>query len=135
MILKKYGTTMQSVDMNFRASAMTEVGFRRDRETSIPVEQFESEWTQVEEKTFSPRSEGDVQTEVEQAMLDELTSEVRTFEEALGEGEVLVVESESGVDYPKVRHESRGVIIEGENKLVFTGRIEPGLRIARYRKG
>ncbi len=134
MILKRYGSKVESVEMNFRGSAMTEVGFRRTRETTIPWDEFQAGWTKVEERTFASLKRGDVQVEVEQAMLDEMAAEIQYFDEMLPITEALFVESESGVDYPKVHLESRGVIIDGENRLEFHGRIDPGLRLGRYRQ-
>ena len=36
MILRRYGTTMQSVETNFDSKAFTEIGFRRDHAFSAP---------------------------------------------------------------------------------------------------
>ena len=40
MILRRYGTSYQSVDLNFDSKALNEVGFRRNHERSIAVEDF-----------------------------------------------------------------------------------------------
>ena len=64
-----------------------------------------------------------------------LESRLRDRLGALGEGEVLLVESEQGNDYPKTRDEKKTVAVEGENRLHFTWRVEPPLRVGVYRKG
>ena len=134
MILKRYGTSIQSVEINFDAKAMNEIGFRRDRATSIPSDDFDAGWEKLEEHVFAPTAEGSVQGATEQAMLDELEAEIRKLLEGLGDGEALYVESQQGVDYPKTRHDTKTVVEDGENRLHFFARIEPGLRIGHYRK-
>lgn len=133
MILRRYGTSYQSVVPNFEAKALNEVGFRRDHETSIPVEDFESRYQAVESHELSAKGEGDVQNEAEQTLLDDLLEQLETLESGLGEDEVLVVESEQAKDWPKTRQEQENVIVEGENRLYFHIRVEPPLRIGVYR--
>lgn len=125
---------MHSVDLNFDSRALTEIGFRRDREWSEPTEDFEAGWERVEGHDLDARSEGDVQDETERTLLDEIEARVRELDAGLAEGEVLVVESEQGTDWPKTRHSTRTVVVEGENRLHFTGWVEPPLRIARFRR-
>jgi len=60
---------------------------------------------------------------------------IRELLSKLSDGSVLVIESEQGVDYPKTRTEQKTVVEGGENKLFFTVRVHPPLRVARYRKG
>ena len=48
MILRRYGTSYQSVDLNFDSKALNEVGFRRNRVRSIATEEFESSYVLVE---------------------------------------------------------------------------------------
>ena len=69
MILKRYGTALHSVELNFDSKALNEIGFRRDREFSISVEEWEAEWEKVEEHSFAGRHEGPVQDESEAEML------------------------------------------------------------------
>lgn len=135
MILKKYGSAMQSVALNFDSKALNEIGFRRDHEHSIPTDEFESGWTQLSVHELDTSDEGDVQDETEQKLLDHLESEIRNLLDALQDGEVLVVENENGVDWPKTKHKQRVVVDGIENRLHFTAWVEPPLRIGRYRKG
>jgi hypothetical protein len=133
MILKKYGNTVQSVEINFDARAMTEVGFRRDRAFSISVDDFESQYEQVDSIELESTAEGDVQDEAEKAVLAGLEAQLRDLDERLGEGEVLLILSEQGVDYPKTVDEKKNVIVGGQNRLHFYWRIDPPLRLGRYR--
>lgn len=135
MILRRYGDTMQSVETNFDSKALTEIGFRRDRQFSLPAEQFEREYGQVASHDLTARTEGYVQDEVEKRLLEELERQIRELERNLGGEEVLVVLSEQGVDYPKTRTEQKTVVEEGENRLYFFLEVRPPLRIGRFVKG
>lgn len=134
MIVRRYGSSVQSVELNFDSRAMTEIGFRRDQEWSVPTEEFEAGWERVEDYELEARAEGDVQDEAEQALLKQLEDRIRGIEEGLAEGELIRVESEQGKDYPKTRHQTRTVVVEGENRLHFQAWVEPPLRLARYRR-
>lgn len=134
MILRRYGDSMHSVEVNFDSKALNEIGFRRDRELAIPVETFERSWAQTEERGLTARAEGSVQDEVEQRLLQDLEAQIRGMEGELGEGEVLVVLSEQGVDYPKTHTDQKTVVEQGENRFYFHLEVDPPLRIGRYRK-
>lgn len=134
MIVRRYGSSVQSVELNFDSRALTEIGFRRDHEWSLPTEEFDQGWEKVEEHALEARAEGDVQDATEQDLLKQLEARIAELEGALAEGEVLRVESEQGKDYPKTHHSTRTIVVEGENRLHFTGWVEPPLRLARYRR-
>lgn len=134
MILRRYGGSVQSVELNFDSKALTEIGFRRDRQFSVPAERFETEYARVEGYELTEEERGDVQDEVEQVMLRRLEERIRELEGGLESGEVLLIESEQGVDYPKTRTDQTTVVTAGENRLHFTIRVDPPLRIGRYRK-
>lgn len=133
MILRRYGTTVHSVELNFDSKALNEIGFRRDRETSIDEAEFEAGWETVEEREMAPTSEGPVQDEADQALLDSMKAEIQAWLGELGEDEALLVLNGND-DYPKTRHKSKVVVERGENRLHFTGWVEPPLRMARVRK-
>ena len=134
MILRRYGTSMQSVELNFDSKAMTEIGFRRDQALSIPIESFEQTYQRVESHDLTAETEGYVQDVAERGVLKSLEQSIRALVAGLGDGAVLVIESEQGVDYPKTRTEQKTVVQGGENKLFFTVRVHPPLRVAQYRK-
>ena len=134
MILRRYGKNIESVEVDFDARAMTEIGFRRDRAFSIPTDEFESTYERVDGAELTTTASGDVQDEAEKQVLDALLSELRAFEAASGDGEVVLVESQQGVDYPKTREERTNVIVDGTNQFQFTWHIDPPLKVGRYRK-
>jgi hypothetical protein len=115
MIFRRYGTSYQSVDLDFDAKALNEVGFRRNREQAVPVDEFEAKYRT---------------TETEQAMLDRLRARIDEALAALTDGSVLVVENEQGHDWPKPRQVTKNVIEHGENKLHFDYTMAPPLRIS-----
>ena len=133
MILRRYGSTVQSVDLNFDARAISEVGFRRDHSFSLAAEEFEEGYEKVEERELTATAESSVQDEGETALLDELEERVRSLEEELGDDQVLVVEN-TAEDYPKTRDKKKEVVVEGKNRLQFSWRIEPPLRLGIYRR-
>ena len=134
MIVKRYGATVQSVDPNFESTALNEIGFRRDREWSLPVEEFDGGYEQLMVHELSAEAEGPVQDHTEQLLLDRLEGRLLELEAGLEGGCVLMVENGDGHDYPKTRQQTHNVIVEGENKLPFVYSIAPTLRIGVYRK-
>lgn len=133
MILRRYGNTVQSVELDFDPHSLSEVGFRRDREFSTAAEEFERSWKKVEERELSATAESSVQDEGETALLEDLEGQVRSLEDELGEESVLVVENTTE-DYPKTRDVKKEVIVEGKNRLHFSWRIDPPLRLGVYRR-
>lgn len=133
MLLRRYGTSVHSVTPDFDANAMSEISFRRDGEFSMAVEEFEVAFEKVTEGEVTGTSDGPVQSEAESALLDDLEAKLMKQLEALGEGEVLLFENRSGVDYPKLRDRKEGIIVEGENRLYFHWRVDPPLRLGQYR--
>lgn len=133
MIFRRYGTTYQSVDMDFAAEALNEIGFRRNRDRSIAVDDFEKRFRRIETIELATEAEGSVQNDTEQVLLDRLRDEVEKQLERLPDGGVLVVENESGHDYPKTRQETENVVERGENRLHFAYSMAPPLRVALYR--
>ena len=133
MILRRYGTSYQSVDLNFDSKALNEIGFRRNHEHSIAVEDFDGSYALGVTHEVQAEAEGDVQDHTEQHLLDRLQEQIEALIRELGDGEVLVVKNGQGHDYPKTRQQTANVIVEGENRLHFTYTIAPLLRIAVYR--
>ena len=132
MILRRYGTSVQSVDLNFDSRALSEIGFRRNKEHSEPVDAFMVRCERVSGHDFSGQADGSVQSEVERRLLKDMESEILRIHGGLGLDEVLLIESEQGIDYPKTR--TRTVIVDGENRLRFTASVHPPLRVGVYRK-
>lgn len=134
MILRRYDSSYCSVDLHFESKALTEIGFRRDRLTQIPTEQFDAEYSSLVEHELSATAEGAVQDEVEQAVLDDLTAQIDDLLGGLDDEEVLVIDSEQAVDYPKTRTTHQNIVVRAENRLHFTVRVVPPLRVSIRRK-
>jgi hypothetical protein len=122
------------VEPNFDANAMTEIAFRRDRSDSFPASELAEEYEKMREVALGGQTEGRVQTEAETELLERLRGQITALAEGLEQGEILLVENEQGVDYPKVRDRKQGIIEDGENRLIFHWRVDPPLRIGVYRR-
>ncbi len=134
MIVRQYGTSIESVEIAFDSNALNEIAFRRTRAFSMSADEFQDQYVRVQEYSLTSDAEGHVHGETEQALLDGLEAQIRELEDVLGEGEVLMVESRQGVDYPKTRGRQKNIVVEGENKLYFYASVDPPLRMVRYRK-
>jgi len=133
MILRVYGETVQSVAIHFDSKAFNEVGFRRDREHSFPRDEFEREWTKVEEYEIADHGQGRVQDETQQAMLDRMQAHLEQILDGLGQDEAVRVEN-GETDWPKTRDKQTKVVEDGENVLHFDAWVEPALRVAVWRR-
>jgi hypothetical protein len=133
LIVRQYGTKVHSVTPNFDAHAMTEVGFRRDDEWSMPAEEFFAEYRKTEAHELTAAAEGEVQNAVEDNLLHSLREQLLAVAATVGDG-VLLVESEAGTGYPKTRHTQTSQVVEGSNRLFFRFTVEPPLRVAVYRR-
>ncbi len=133
MIVRRYGTTIQSVEPNFDSKAFTEIGFRRDHAFSAPVDDFLARHERISGHLLEAESEGDVQDEVESAMLEKLLGQLEKIDGDLAEDEFILVESEQGQDYPKTRTQQKNVVLEGENRLYFHSSVSPPLKVAVFK--
>ena len=133
-IFRRYGKMYQSVDVNFDALALNEVGFRRNREESLPLDVFDEGFRKIKCHELVAEAEGDVQSETEQRLLEQLKVQVHRLSVDLGESDVLVVENEQGHDWPKTKQKTSNVIVNGENRLHFHYSIDPPLRISMFRR-
>jgi len=134
MIFRRYGTAYQSVDTNFDSKALNEIGFRRNQEESIPAEGFDDAYRTLASHELVAEAEGDEQDRTEAVLLERLGSKLDALLDALGEGEILVVENDQGHDWPKTKQTISNVIIEGENRLHFRYAMSPALRITVRRR-
>jgi len=132
MIYRLYGTSYQSVDLNFDAHALNEVGFRRNRKNEFPAEDLAVRYRAVAEHDLTTEASGAVQGETEQLLLDRLRDKVEALVGGLPEGGILVIPAEPGHDYPKTRQVIKNVIEEGENRHHFEYTLAPPLRVEVY---
>ena len=128
MIFRRYGARYHSVEPNFNPSAMTEVGFRRDRVRSIPAGEIAADWTRVETDQLHASADAPVQRDAERTLLARLEVALRERAAGLAEDQILVVANDRG-DWPKTRERREGVIVDGENRFHFHWWISPPLRV------
>ena len=133
MILRRYGTTIQSVEVNFDSKAFTEIGFRRVHAFSASAEDFLAGHERISRHLLEAESEGDVQDEVESVMLQRLLDHLLKIDGDLAEDEFVLVESEPGQDYPRTRTQQKNVVVDGENRLYFYSGVSPPLKVAVFR--
>ena len=131
MIFRRYGGAVQSVDVDFDSKALTEIRFRKNNEVAHAAEDV-AKWRRLRGHELEGKAEGWVQDHVEQQLLDDLEAQLRAIEAALGPGELVVIESEPGTDYPKTVTQQKTVNVEGENKFHFTSTLRPPLRLGVY---
>jgi hypothetical protein len=134
MIFRRYGTAYQSVDLNFDSLALNEIAFRRNREESIPADDFDSSHPILATHEIVDEAEGDVQDQTESVLLKRLEARIEELRASLGEGEILVVENDQGHDWPKTKQKTTNVIVEGENRLHFHYGVAPALRVSVRRR-
>ncbi len=133
MIFRRYGNAYHTVELNFDSKALNEIGFRRDRVDSIPVDDFAA-FTKVGTHELVSEAEGAVQDETERVMLDRLAEQVLALDRGLGASEVLVIDNDQGNDWPKTKQKTTNVIVQGENKLHFHYSVGPALRATVWRR-
>ncbi|MGQ0814715.1 MAG: hypothetical protein ACT4O1_09635 [Gemmatimonadota bacterium] len=132
MIFRKYGSTLHSVETNFDPRAMNEIGFRKNDAQSLGQDEFEGKYERRAGHELSATAEGSVQNEAEERVLKALKQQLDRLEAELEAGAVLVVESEHGKDYPKMREKVSNVVVGNENRLHFERSVDPPLRIGVY---
>jgi hypothetical protein len=132
VILKRYGARLQSVDLHFDPIALNEIGFRKSNDYSVKADEFDAQYQLVDTRDLTASAEGRVQNEAEAAVLASLEEQVESLRTGLRNGQILVVESEAGRDYPKVREKVTTHVVEGENRLHFLRTVDPPLRIGIY---
>lgn len=132
MIFRRYGTSYQSVDVDFKAEALNEIGFRRNRRESFPTEELDERYRHLKTVELTAEAAGAVQNDTEQLLLDRLKEKLDAALEEVPDGGIAVVENESGHDYPRTHQETKTVVERGENKLHFDYSMSPPLRVALY---
>ena len=134
MIFRRYGTSYQSVDVNFDSLALNEISFRRNRKEAIPAADFDASFSTLATHELTAEAEGDVQDHTEEVLLQRLQAQLEELRGALGEAEFLVVENDQGRDWPKTKQKTTNVVVEGENRLHFNYTVAPPLRVSVRRR-
>ncbi len=131
MILKRYGNWYHTVTPNFNPTAMTEIGFMRDREFSIAATDFENQYRQVDTHNLAPTAESDVQRDAERTLLANLETALNDVVQGAGQEKVVLVCNDRD-DWPKTREARDDVIVDGKNRFHFRWAVDPPLKLAVY---
>jgi hypothetical protein len=131
MILRRYGRNVLSVTPNFDSRAMTEIGFMRDGKFSLPFEEFQEQYERTGGSELSAVENGDVQGDVEDAVLRAIREQLEAVEASAGAGSVVLVENDA--DQAKTRGTQTTIVVGGENRLRFQYSVDPPLRVGIYR--
>ncbi len=129
MIIRRYGSRFHSVVLDFNPAAMTEVGFRRDREKEWEVGEFTDQYRVVREEEIIAEATDSVQERAERAMLEALEQKFNVIYSALEEGQYVSIESKTGVDYPRTRYDRS---TKGDKDFTYT--LDRPLRLGIWEK-
>ena len=134
MIVRRFGATVGAVVADFHATAFHEMMFARRPGFAVTWAELEAAYERVGERLLSAESEGHVKLEAKEAVLDLLAHRLAHAERDLGPGEILLVESTPGHDYPRLHEQTETLVENGRNRLHFYYRIDPPLRLGVYRR-
>jgi hypothetical protein len=134
MMLRRYGNRVHSVRPNFDVLAITEIGFRRDHEVTIDADAFEAHYLRIRLHELTATAEGDVQREVEEALLTDLGNQLQSIEGALGADEALLIENAAGPGAAKALGKQKTIVVADENRYHFQYSVQPPLQVGVYRK-
>ncbi|MFH1763902.1 MAG: hypothetical protein ABIF09_06900 [Gemmatimonadota bacterium] len=129
MIIRRYGNRFHSVVIDFDPAAMTEVGFRKDGKREWEAEEFLDAYQMVREEEISAEATDPVQATAERIMLDALEEKFKAVHAGLEEGQYLSIESRTGVDHPRTRHQRSKI---GDQE--FTYSLNHPLRLGVWEK-
>jgi hypothetical protein len=129
MIIRRYGTRFHTVSLNFDPAAMTEVGFRRVGGREWDAEEFLAEYEIIREEALMAEGTDVVQEAAERIMLNNLKENVNALVEGLEEGQLLSIESKTGVDYPRTRYDRP---TKGDREFTYT--LDKPLRVGIWAK-
>jgi hypothetical protein len=134
MILRRYGNNIHSVTPNFDSRAMTEIGFMRSGEWTIPANEFAEQYERVEGRELTASAAGEVQGVVEDTLLADLRKELQSLEDGAGRNSVLMIENEQGKDLAKTRGVQTTKVVQGTNRLHFQYTVDPPLKVGIYQR-
>ena len=134
MIIRRYGKWYHSVQPNFNPTAMTEIGFQRDRAFSIAADELEEGYRELAAGELGADANAEVQRDAERTLLADLEGKLRDWASRLEPGQLLIVKNDRS-DWPKTRERREAVIVEGENRFHFHWWVDPPLRVGIYGKG
>src|SRR5918996_6577447 len=119
MILRRYGNTIHSVTPNFDSRAMTEIGFTRDGQMTVPANEFVETYERLDGRELTAEASGDVQGDVEDGVLASPREQLDGPHREVGEERVLLIENQMGKDQAKTRGSQTTKVVENANRLYF----------------
>ncbi len=134
MIVRRFGPVVNAVDPAFEAAAFNEIMFTRKPGFAMPWPDFAERYERVGELAIASESEGHVAIEAEEALLDLLAHRLAEADSALGPGDVLLIESQLGHDYPRTHDRAETLVEHGANRLHFHFHIDPPLRLGVWHR-
>ena len=117
MIIRRYGSRIHSVALDFDPVAMTEVGLRRDGVREWDAVEFLDNYHLVRLVEIIAESSDPVQEKAEREMLEALAVKLTEIHDALEDGQLLGVESKTGVDHPSTRYDR---LTTGDQEFTYT---------------
>jgi hypothetical protein len=134
VILQRRGGRLVSVTPAFHARALTEIAFRPGGSVpggAVPEspDAFLARCPPLREVELSGEADGPIQGEAESRALGALEGALEALVRTLGPNQILFIENDPVVDWPKTRERRKDVVIAGENRFHFHWRIEPALRL------
>jgi hypothetical protein len=128
-MVRRYGSRVEVVEPDFKAEAMTEVGFRRTGERRWDLAEFLDEYAMVRGVEINAEFTDVVQDTAERGMLKALMDKLAGIQDALRSDEILSVESEVGKDYPRTRYDRTTT---GDQEFTYT--LDRPLRLGIFKK-
>jgi len=131
MIFRQYGSKYHSVTPNFDPRALTEVGFRRDGQTSLSLEEMAEGYEEVRGSELSAQATAPNLHDAEQSVVRDMEAQVLEMVAGLAPEEILVIGNRPGVDHPKSHHERTNSTEGGRGYRAW---VDPPLRITVFRR-
>ncbi len=132
MIVRRYGGTVVEVLPEFAPEAFNEIDFARRGGFTMDWQEFQARYERTGERALVAEAEGHVKIAVEASVLDLLGHRVAEAEHGLAPGELLLLESQAGRDYPRLHERTETLVEHGHNRLHFYYYVKPPLRFGVY---
>jgi hypothetical protein len=100
---------------------------------ALANDEFDTRYERVAGHELRAEAEGDVQREVEDAVLADLQSQLEALVSELRSGEVLLIENED-TDQTKTQGRQTTRVVGSENRYHFSYHVDPPLRVGVYRR-
>ena len=134
MLLRRFGTTISAVEPSFEPAAFNEFTFVRRPGFQSTSADFDADYERVRDLALTSEAEGHVKIQAEAGVLDLLAHRIREAVAALAPGEVLLIESIQGKDFPRLRERTENLVEGDRNRLHFYYWVDPALKLGVYRR-